>query len=168
VSVLSGFATPGGEVDAAGCGLYRVYSLVLKARPTLYVQADAVTVGEGYEVFPLVVKQFNLREDWSRPAFAEVQAPSDLKLRPLLEAPLRVSILTTPEQYLDGAVLRQACIDSGILYERDRDARLLVESRHDPVPDAVSPVMPLDLTLTSDPDVIASRLSRGRLRILES
>ncbi len=169
LSVLQAFITPGGQLDPVGHGMYRVGSLVLQDSPALHLHADAVPAGDRDEVFPLAVKEFDRVRDWSRPVFAPVHtAPSDPALGSIFGAPLRVSILTTRAQYVAAGVVHQLSIDSGVLFEASSGAQVLIESRHEPVPDSIAPLSPLDLVLTFDSDLIAGRLLQGRLRDLHS
>jgi len=163
--VLKGFATAAGRLEPIGSGLYKTGALVVRGSPDLYVFADAVSVGDRDEVFPLGCREFDAARDWSRPGFMPVQpVPVDLPLAELLEVPLRTFILTTQERYYVLDILEEMSVDSGVLFESPSGRRLLVESRHDAVADGTSPVAPLDLTLACEPSFISERVARGELR----
>jgi hypothetical protein len=166
--VLRGFASAAGRLDPVGSGLYKTGALVLRGSPHLYLFADAVSVGDRDEVFPLGCREFDEGRDWSRPGFMPVEpVPSDLPLADFLEVPLRTFILTTQERYYIRDTPEQTPVDSGVLFESPSGRRLLVESRHDPVADGTSPVAPLDLTLASEQGLISERLARGELRSVQ-
>jgi hypothetical protein len=163
--VLKGFEATAGRLDSVGSGLYTTGALVLRGPPDLYLFADAVSVGDRDEVFPLGCREFDEGRDWSRPGFLPVEPiPADLPLSAFVEVPLRTLILTTQERYYIRDALEQTPVDSGVLFESPSGRQLLVESRHDPVADGTSPVAPLDLTLASEPSLISERVARGELR----
>lgn len=164
VQRITAISTPGGRLEELVPGLYKAAALVLVGPFSLRVSAEAMLVAEREEVFPLRVDRSDPDPDWHRPPLEAVTAPpADLHLDDFFEVPLQFGVLSTREDVPDrgqGSVE----VDTGLLIGAPTGRELLIESRDEPLRGARTVLVPLDLTLAADPEVVASRKQRGTLR----